>query len=160
MGEPVKLMIITRNYINEFEIKPASSIPLPLRKNCDSTVNQQGRSILELCHTFNLKILNGRSRGDPLGNFTYNNVNLGASTIDYSICSQNIYENINNFMVLPQNELSDHCKIVTEIKECITPEIKVKDNYKWVTLQKNLIWDDSLKSRFSAKLERNVDKLN
>ena len=57
-----------------FEIRPVSSIPLPLRRNCDSVLNQQGRAILELCHTFNLKILNGRSNGDPLGNFTYNNV--------------------------------------------------------------------------------------
>ena len=36
------------NYSTDFEIRPATSIPLPLRKNCDTTINQQGRSILEL----------------------------------------------------------------------------------------------------------------
>ena len=104
------------SHVTESDIRPTTSIALPMRKNCDSVLNQQGRSILELCQIFNLKILNGRSKGDPLRNFTYNNANLGALNIDYSICSQNIYEYINNFMVLPQNELSDHCKIVTELK--------------------------------------------
>ena len=30
------------NYSTDFEIRPATSIPLPLRKNCDTTINQQG----------------------------------------------------------------------------------------------------------------------
>ena len=80
------------------------SIALPMRRNCDNVLNRQARSILELCQIFNLKILNGRSNGDPLGNFTINDANLGASVKDYSICCQNVYENINNFMVSPQNE--------------------------------------------------------
>ena len=55
----------------ESDIRPTTSIALPMRKNCDSVLNQQGRSILELCQIFNLKILNGQwSKGDPLGNFT------------------------------------------------------------------------------------------
>ena len=53
-----------------------------------------------------------------------NNTNLGPSTIDYSICSQNFYDDVNNFMVLPQNELSDHCKIVTEIKNLMKIMLK------------------------------------
>ena len=148
------------SHLTDFEIRLANSIDLPLRKNCDSTVNQQGRSILELCHNFNLNILNGRSSGDPLGNFTYNNVNLGASTIDYSICSQNIYDKINNFMVLPQNELSDHSKIVTELKVMVKPETLIQDNYDWETLPNNFIWDDTLKSSFSTSLGNNLEILS
>ena len=86
---------------------------------------------------FNLKILNGRSRGDPLGTFTYNDENLGSSTIDYSITSQNLYKHINNFMVLPQNELSDHCKIVTEFNHKVPTVITSSDNYDWKTLKSN-----------------------
>ena len=137
-----------------------SSIPLPLRRNCDSVLNQQGRAILELVHTFNLKILNGRSNGDPLGNFTYNNVNLGASTIDYSICSQNFYDNINNFMVLPRNEISDHCKIITELKEGTKSETPVNDDYNWETLQNKFIWDDTLKATFNQILGNELDRMN
>ena len=148
------------SHLTDFEIRPASSIPLPLRKNCDSVINQQGRSILELCHTFNLKILNGRSSGDPLGNFTYSNVNLGASAIDYSICSQNFYDKINNFMVLPQNELSDHSKIVTELKVYVKSETLAQDNYDWETLQNNFIWNDTLKSSFSTSLGNNLEELS
>ena len=148
------------NYSTDFEIRPPTSIPLPLRKNCDTTINQQGRSILELCHTFNLKILNGRSSGDPLGNFTYNNANLGTSTIDYSICRQNFYDNVNNFMVLPQNELSDHCKIVTEIKNLMKFENTIEGDYSWEILENNFLWDDNLKSLFSTNLGNNLDKLD
>ena len=115
---------------------------------------------MELCHTFNLKILNGRSNGNPLGNFTYNNVNLGASTIDYSICSQNFYDNINNFMVLPQNEISDHCKIITELKECTKLETPANDNYNWKTLQNKFIWDDTLKASFNQNLGNDLDKID
>ena len=52
-------------------------------------------------------ILNGRSKGHPLGNFTFFDPNIGASSIDYlTICNQSFYKNIKNVMVLPQNELS------------------------------------------------------
>ena len=131
-----------------------------MRKNCEGVLNQQGRSILELCQVFNLKILNGRSKRDSLGNFTYNNANLGASTIEYSICSQNLYEYINNFMVLPQNELSDHCKIVTELKGSTNTETLLQDDYYWETLQNNFIWDDSLKALFTQNLENDLYKIS
>ena len=40
-----------------------SSIALPNRKNCDPVVNSHGNNILNICRTYNLKILNGRSMG-------------------------------------------------------------------------------------------------
>ena len=92
------------------------SITIPIRRNCDPIVNFHGNNILSLCRTYNFKILNGRSLGDPLGMITYHDPNLGSSTIDYGICSQNFYDHVKNFLVLPQTELSDHCKIVTELK--------------------------------------------
>ena len=145
---------------NHHDMESVSSIPLPLRKNCDKSVNNQGKSIIELCHIFNLKILNGRSKGDPMGNFTYNDSNLGASTIDYSICTQNFYENVNNFMVLPQNELSDHSKIVTELKETPNMGSHTPDNYKWEILQNKFIWDENQKTHFINYLENDNDRIS
>ena len=138
----------------ELIIKPQPPYSsLPHRKNCDNVINQQGRSILELCQILDLRILNGRSLGDPIGNFTYFNANLGASTIDYSLCSQNLYENVKNFMVLPQNELSDHSKIVTELKcRSVSSNVPV-DDYDWGILEKPFRWDDSLKLTFNRSLE-------
>ena len=131
----------------------------PKRRNCDKVVNQHGRSIIEICQAFNLNILNGRSRGDPLGNFTYNDPNLGASAIDYSICSSNIYEWIKNFMVLPQNEISDHCKIVTEFHLSIPNETPNIDKYHWEDLSKDFKWDSNQSTRFYQVILNSKDCL-
>ena len=88
---------------------------LPVRRNCDAAVNSHGEKLMNICRSFNLMILNGRSVGDPLGSFTYFDPNIGSSLIDYTICNQTSYSILKNFMVLPQNELSDHCKIITEL---------------------------------------------
>ena len=45
-------------------------------------------------------------------------------------------------MVLPQNEQSDHCKIVTEIKKLMKFENNVED-YNWEILENNFLWDDT-----------------
>ena len=61
-----------------------TSIDLPPRKKC-------GKNLINICRIFNLKILNGRKSGDPIGINTYNDINLVSSTIDYGICSQVFY---------------------------------------------------------------------
>ena len=52
-----------------------SFIP-PIRNNCDNVLNNHGKTLLEFCKKFDFRILNGRTRGDSLGNFTY-----GSSTV-------------------------------------------------------------------------------
>ena len=37
------------------------------RKNCDTLINQEGIRIIDLCKSFDLMILNGRTNGDYLG---------------------------------------------------------------------------------------------
>ena len=91
------------------------SISLPDRNNCDPTVNSHGMNILNVCRTYNLKILNGRSIGDTLGMNTNSDDSLGSSTIDYGICRPHLYNHVNNLMVLPQTKLSDHYKFITEL---------------------------------------------
>ena len=110
--------------------------------------NSHGKTIIEICKTYNLKILNGRTDGDPGGNFTYYDASLGASAVDYSICNQSFYKHINNFMTLPQNELSDHCKIVTEINGLFEDEGTTHDSYAWNKLNSKYVWDDNFKAEF------------
>ena len=110
---------------------PNTFVNLPKRRNCDKVLNSHGEKIIHFCHIFDLKILNGRTTGDPLGNFTHLNVNKGESAIDYSICKEYLYNYVENFMVLPLNEISDHSKIVTIFKSSITSQAVRKDDYKW-----------------------------
>ena len=139
------------------------TIPINTRRNCDNVINSHGKNIIEFCNTYNLKILNGRSKGDPLGNFTYYDEKLGASAVDYSICSQDFYHHIENFMTLPQNELSDHCKIVTEIKGYHADDSPGTDTYIWKNIPKNIQWNDEIKKTFTNYLlnaEMEVDEIN
>jgi len=79
--------------------------------------DSHGRKVITYCKSFDFVILNGRTRGDFSGNYTHLNFNNGPSAIDYGICNDMGYELIDNFLVLPMNELSDHSKIVTILKE-------------------------------------------
>ena len=78
-----------------------------------------------------------------------NDINLGSSAIDYSICNQIFYESIKNFMVLPQNELSDHCRIITELNLEVSKINTKKDTYNWTKLKKNYKWDKSHARKFT-----------
>ena len=135
------------------------SITIPIRRNCDPIVNSHGNNILSLCRTYNFKILNGRSLGDPLGMITYHDPNLGSSTIDYGICSQNFYDHVKNFLVLPQTELSDHCKIVTELKHSYVNIVK-EDQHSWIKFPKKLKWDKKYESKFKEYLENRKEALD
>ena len=60
------------------------------RLNLDKTsVDGQGKLILELCKSSSYRILNGRIQGDRMGKFTRysSNIQENPSLIDYSLCS-------------------------------------------------------------------------
>jgi hypothetical protein len=61
-------------------------------------------------------ILNGRSTSDNWGNCTHHNKSEGHSTTDLAIASDFLMPLMSDFQVLPQLEISDHCKIVAKIK--------------------------------------------
>ena len=96
---------------DEDNIANKRNTPLPIRNNCDKIINQHGKKLINLCKAFDLQILNGRNKGDLYGNFTHFNKHKGASLVDVSVISDNFIQEIKHFFVLPQNELSEHCKI-------------------------------------------------
>ena len=73
---------------------PGEEIPPPpnltKRQNFDNIVNDHGKQLLDLCKTCDLRILNGRSKGDTLGKFTFHPIN-GISTVDYIIVSHDLF---------------------------------------------------------------------
>ena len=58
---------------------PGGDIPPPpnltKRQNFDNIVNDHGKQFLDLCKTCDLRTLNGRSKGDTLGKFTFHSIN-------------------------------------------------------------------------------------
>ena len=150
---------IDDNYVDtfpvEFRVFPdeSGSPKIPERRNCDSFVDSHGRKIIQLCPTYNLTILNGRSKGDFVGNFTHLNFNGGSSTIDYSLCNNTLYNNVENFLVLPLNELSDHSKIVTAFKSESEVTECAPDMYTWRVLKNNFRWDNTKASGFRNVFE-------
>ena len=133
---------------------PNPFVELPRRNNCDSVCNSHGKKIIQICKTFDLKILNGRMIGDSMGNCTHLNINNGSSTIDYSLCNQYLYDYVENFIVLPQNELSDHSKICTIFKTSV-PNDRDLDEYNWKPLPSRFKWDPKSRKKFSNCLKTN-----
>ena len=89
MLELVKKMILSW-------MKVASLWPPPnltKRQNFDNIVNDHGKQLLDLCKTCDLRILNGRSKGDTLGKFTFHSIN-GISTVDYIIVGHDLFTGV------------------------------------------------------------------
>ena len=85
---------------------PGGDIPPPpnltKRQNFDNIVNDHGKQLLDLCKTCDLRILNGRSKGDTLGKFTFHSIN-GISTVDYIIVSHDLFTSVQGFAVKQPN---------------------------------------------------------
>ena len=135
----------------------------PNRKNCDKVNNSHGNKIINFCKTYDFKILNGRMKGDAIGNFTHlNAATNGTSTIDYGLCNQYMYQKVENVIILPLNEISDHSKIATILKCNTTPKIN-EDEYNWKKLKTRFKWDKkNIKmfiNNFKVK-EREIDEIS
>lgn len=84
--------------------KPRNSMDL------HGNVTQHGKLLLDLCIASQLRILNGRTKGDTLGAFTYFD-NKGSSTIDYFICSEQFQSQVMAMRIHPLSYVSKHCQI-------------------------------------------------
>ena len=85
---------------------------------------------------------------------------MGESTIDYSICNETLYKCIEDFMVLPLNETSDHSKIVTIFKSRINAQNPEKDKYKWSSLKMRFKWNTKNKNKFISVLQNSDEAIN
>ncbi len=89
------------DYIDDTFLDNEINFPVTIEKRCsqDLQVNSYGRSLLELCIGNNLIALNGRTKGDFLGQFTCHTYN-GASVVHYVIGSHDIQFSIINLLVI------------------------------------------------------------
>lgn len=134
------------DYICDEDINP--------RHHFDNVVNRNGRSLIDLCISSKLRILNGRHIGDYFGNFTYFKVSQGniyKSTIDYAIVSEELLRSTRHFCVHTLDlALSDHCQISFDI--CFETNTHFDNvNNNTVNLKpfpSKYIWGEDSKERF------------
>ena len=106
-----------------------------------------------------MMILNGRTNGDYFGRITHYNKNQGSSTVNIAMVSCNIYKYINSFMVLPQLDISDHCKILIKLTNTVKTKKDQDENkkdYKWLELPKTFQWSKDNQETFKKILNEDA----
>jgi exonuclease III len=92
------------------------------RQSVHTKRNSHGKNLLSLCIATQLRILNGRTTGDTLGNFTYHD-SKGSSAIDFFVCSESIQHMVWCMQIQNINYLSRHCQISRFLKCYKTPPV-------------------------------------
>jgi exonuclease III len=145
---------------------PVGTVPdsfIISRHSQDKHISPRGNSLLELCMSSHMRVLNGRTLGDCLGKFTCHNPQ-GSSVVDYALVSETLYKYIMYFHVHDFDAtLSDHCKLSLQINVTIK-KAQEKCPIKLSNLIKKYKWHQSAPSNFSAGLmsnniQRKVGKL-
>jgi len=109
------------------------------RYNQDKIINSHGTSLLNMCISSGLRILNGRYIVDSIGYHTCFTAN-GCSNVDYGIVSKCLLPSVKYFCTKDPNYLSDHvqiyfvlsCNINSSYNICKNNSILKKGfKYKW-----------------------------
>ena len=125
------------------------------RYSKDKIVNSRGRKFINFCDSYNLVVLNGRSKVDELGKFTFIG-NMGSSVNDPCSVSLNLLEHKTTFSVLPEI-YSDHLPIIIT---CSNLNVKKKESNLFRKTESVLIKQLYLISNenYRKLLENNIKK--
>ena len=142
-------------------IENFTPINLPKRTSRDTQVNAYGKSLNELCIGNNLISLNGRIKGDLIGQFTCNTYN-GASVVDYVIVSQDLFPFVQSFSVHNPTELTHH-SCLSVVMRIETPQ-EVKDIMRLSNHPGYMIWNENKKEKLqnvmlSEEVKHKLDSL-
>lgn len=119
------------------------------RECLDNIVNQRGKIFINLINDLNLILLNGRSKRDFNGDYTFISTN-GASCIDFSLINHLGINLIYDFYV-DNNIESNHFPICTILNlNNLKPEIKQDTSIKWIGKYKDK-FNNSLKNKIISK---------
>lgn len=127
----------------------SETFPLTERKTRDVTANRLGRELINLCLVSDLRIVNGRVKGDSSGEMTYCAAN-GSSQIDYVLANSEAFALIEHFRVGERNE-SDHFPLELVLSmELQRPKKAVFKGKECVPYK----WDESKKVIVEAKMAK------
>lgn len=118
---------------------------LGVRRSKDTVINGKGRKLLEFCCDYGLIVLNGVTKGDEEGNFTFVST-VGESVNDLCAVSQGLLNCVDNFQV-EDKIWSDHMPI------CLTLKLKIQNgqNEKMNLLPKYQ-WKGNLVGQYNHKI--------
>ena len=129
------------------------------RKSFDTHVNDLGKQLLEMCKSLDLRILNGRCKGDSLGQSTFHG-NQCSSTVDYIIASHEILYLFETLVVRQPSPFSDHCQLITWINidsSLLTNDEESFEN-ELLSLPKQFKWSADSKDSFTFALNSDETK--
>jgi len=132
----------TDHCIHEPGINLPQKHSLRRRKNYDSQINEYGKSLLEICKKFDLRIVNGRTSGDSFGRVTCHSPK-GISTVDYFVVSHEMLNLVENFIVKEPTIFSDHSQLICWLNVSLPISSEHADQPKVTTfsIPKQFIWD-------------------
>lgn len=136
---------------------------LPKRKSRDTGHNTFGEKLLKICNATGMIILNGRTRGDQLGNFT-SFQSSGCSVVDYIICSDDIISKVDHMLVSAPTKFSDHAMLFLLLNipiapKPVQPKVHMSDSptfFKWDSTSQ-VIFQREMESQ---KLKNQISKEN
>ena len=133
-----------------------SAIP---RTSKDTTVNTQGRYLLDLCISSRIRIVNVRLDGDRHGNYTCYTPR-GCSVVDYALVSADMLQEVLYFKVEDLPIYFDHCPIVLCVKhghsDCREEEDQQYSAAKYLSLVESVRWNEEIQANFRESIEENA----
>ena len=126
---------------------PTDPFDMP-RNSKDETYNRFGISLLDLCCSINIHILNGRMFDDKNGEITCTS-NNGSSVVDYMLASSSLFNSILHFCISCE-DFSDHfplhCTLeLSKAGQNTDPFEFILNENKWTRFK----WNENLKHSFA-----------
>lgn len=85
------------------------------RKSDDSTINGQGKEIINFCNETSLIVANGRLENGKCTYFTLHKEEAKKSVIDYLILSQSLMHDVQDFEIKELVPYTDHAPMVVNL---------------------------------------------
>ncbi|CAB3984286.1 Hypothetical predicted protein [Paramuricea clavata] len=130
---------------------PNGSIEIESRNSKDNHCNSYGKLLAELCCGNDLILLNGRTKGDYIGQFTCQTYN-GASVVDYTIVSSEVMSEIKYFTVSEITHFSHHCFLSFGLETESYLPLRTEKTLQLSSLPMSFMWNDALKTTLRENL--------
>lgn len=135
---------------------PSDSFCMPRQSKDHSVHNTFGLSLIDLCCTYSIHVLNGRLFRDNAGEYTCF-ANNGASVVDYMIASSTLFFYVTDFGV-SNNMFSVHCPVYCTFtfEGSSTARNQSRSSEEQLHKYDCLIWNENCKDSFIVEFQRHM----